>query len=77
MGGIVFIMGPQYQISKNTSYLGPFLATWQVNYESFPSDSTHRSEKKEIQSVILACNFLHCRNENRAFKKNSIIYQNS
>ena len=29
------------------SYLRSFLATWQVNYESFPSDSTYRSERKE------------------------------
>lgn len=72
----VLIMGPQEQISKNTSYLWPFLATWQINYESFPSDSTHRSEKKETQSEILACSFLHYRNKNRAFKINTIIYQN-
>lgn len=73
---VLLVRGPGQQISKNSSYLWPFLATWQVNYESFPSDSTHRSEKTETQSEALARNFLLCRNKNRAFKTNSITLQN-
>lgn len=34
-------------IYLKTTYLRSFLATWQVNYESFPSDSTYRPGRKK------------------------------
>ena len=34
-------------INLKTAYLRSFLATWQVNYESFPSDSTYRPGREK------------------------------